>query len=498
MPNKHKIYFLVFAVFISSAWLFGAVNDAKGQWEWCPTMGCYSDQDANYCMDNPSYCNNAENVFCRYTGEATCSNPGGASYCGAQYECVQESPPPPPPPEVCGDPNATNYGGSLPCTYPPPPICQDSNASNYGGALPCQYPPPPPPPQTCQDSNASNYGGSLPCTYPPPPPTGNISVSSNLSTTWCLSGPDSFCGSGTSGYYPGHNIGGYTISMNAIGDYSVTVTPAQTQWLSNGGTIAFNIVYNANPVYAPSNLSVDNSVCSKLKLTWQDNSNNEDGFIITRSISSGAESEIARVGANQTTFTDTPPATDAPYYYVVKAYKNTPWQETASNEANGFNQSCVANLSNSNKTILKVNGLPYSSSTLVHDGDDLTFQIVISNAGPAAAQINKITDTFSPTLVNIRNLAVSGGNNGGITPINATTVQFNVTGNKTVGNPNWVVSFDATVRNPVPAASYEIISNTAAISYADGEGAKSFTVKFGPILYKTGQTPGLNFREVVP
>ncbi len=44
------------------------------------------------------------------------------------------------PPQVCTDPNATNYGGPLPCQYrQPPQVCTDPNATNYGGSLPCQY-----------------------------------------------------------------------------------------------------------------------------------------------------------------------------------------------------------------------------------------------------------------------------------------------------------------------------------------------------------------------
>ena len=42
--------------------------------------------------------------------------------------------------QVCEDPSASNYHGSLPCTYPPQ-VCKDTTATNYGGALPCKYPP---------------------------------------------------------------------------------------------------------------------------------------------------------------------------------------------------------------------------------------------------------------------------------------------------------------------------------------------------------------------
>jgi len=51
-------------------------------------------------------------------------------------------------------------------TTPTPQKCEDTIASNYGGSLPCTYLPVQ---QTCQDTTANNYGGVLPCTYPTTP-----------------------------------------------------------------------------------------------------------------------------------------------------------------------------------------------------------------------------------------------------------------------------------------------------------------------------------------
>jgi len=49
-----------------------------------------------------------------------------------------------PPPTICTDPTATNFGGSLPCTYPTPPptetLCTDTTATNFGQPLPCTFP----------------------------------------------------------------------------------------------------------------------------------------------------------------------------------------------------------------------------------------------------------------------------------------------------------------------------------------------------------------------
>jgi hypothetical protein len=72
---------------------------------------------------------------------------------------------------------------------------------------------------------------------------------------------------------------------------------------------------------APSNLiltSVPNLTSRRITLTWTDNSNNETGFIIERT-TSGDYTEVARVGANVTTYTDTG-VTVQTIYYRVRAY----------------------------------------------------------------------------------------------------------------------------------------------------------------------------------
>jgi len=288
--------------------------------------------------------------------------------------------------------------------------------------------------------------------------------------------------------------------MNAIGNYTAAVNPAQTQNLSNNATIAFNIAYTPTPVNAPSNLSVDNSICSQLRLTWQDNSGNEDGFIISRSTSSGAELEIARVGANQTTFTDIPPATDASYYYIVQAYRNSPQQASASNEVNGFNQSCTANFANTRKIITKVNGASYTGPTAINDGDTLTYQITLVNSGPANATINYICEYPSSNLINLRNLSVSGVGavNGGITassPSCGDSYRLNVSGTKNVAN-NWLITFDVTV-DTASADIQEVITNSMTVNYTDSS-TKNWS-RSGPnviVNSAKGKTPG--FIEVAP
>jgi hypothetical protein len=71
---------------------------------------------------------------------------------------------------------------------------------------------------------------------------------------------------------------------------------------------------------APSNLQATPNINPiSVKLTWTDNSLNEDGFVIERSSDSLNFTVIDSVGQNVTTYTDTVSSATT-YYYKVKAY----------------------------------------------------------------------------------------------------------------------------------------------------------------------------------
>ena len=102
------------------------------------------------CQDT-SATNYGGSLPCTYPAQV-CKDTSATNY-GGTLPCTY-------PAQVCKDTSATNYGGTLPCTYPAQ-VCKDTSATNYGGSLPCTYPA-----QVCKDTSATNYGGSLPCTYP--------------------------------------------------------------------------------------------------------------------------------------------------------------------------------------------------------------------------------------------------------------------------------------------------------------------------------------------
>ena len=77
---------------------------------------------------------------------------------------------------------------------------------------------------------------------------------------------------------------------------------------------------------APSNLTVvpqKKQDAKKLKLTWKDNSSDELGFIIARSLDGISFSLIDTVSPNITTYTDTGLIASTMYYYQVAAYNTT-------------------------------------------------------------------------------------------------------------------------------------------------------------------------------
>lgn len=73
---------------------------------------------------------------------------------------------------------------------------------------------------------------------------------------------------------------------------------------------------------APSNLSAVALSSSQIRLTWSDNSNNENAFKLYRSLNGKTFTEMARPGPNATSYTDTGLASGTTYYYRIRSYNH--------------------------------------------------------------------------------------------------------------------------------------------------------------------------------
>jgi hypothetical protein len=74
---------------------------------------------------------------------------------------------------------------------------------------------------------------------------------------------------------------------------------------------------------APSNLTASASVRGQISLTWTDNSNNEVGFRVYRSLDGNTWTLISTVGTNGTSFTDTGLTPGTTYFYRVRSFNGS-------------------------------------------------------------------------------------------------------------------------------------------------------------------------------
>lgn len=101
--------------------------------------------------------------------------------------------------------------------------------------------------------------------------------------------------------------------------YAVPTSPQQYSIVFNGALNA-PLTKTPPPPSMPSNLQAVAVSQTQINLTWSDNSSNEAGFNVERSLNgSGGWSQIARVGANVTAYQNEGLTCGTTYYYRVQA-----------------------------------------------------------------------------------------------------------------------------------------------------------------------------------
>ena len=95
-----------------------------------------------------------------------------------------------------------------------------------------------------------------------------------------------------------------THAYTSAGSYTVVLTVTHTSAASNSASTTAVVSAPVSPPLAPSGLSATLSK-TKVVLVWTDNSGNESGFKIERSSHGVTFTQIATVGANVTSYTNT-------------------------------------------------------------------------------------------------------------------------------------------------------------------------------------------------
>jgi len=307
-----------------------------------------------YSWTNNNICtvlsNNGESYSIRCSpisnGEATVTAGSETARCcfgaGFDAQCEEEETPTPPLDGVCGTANKTYPTGSTSYGY-------DSYCSP---GIPSATPNFPPPGNSvswfCGGINGGTTSGSCTASVPTLPMSGTLAPTNppglsscviasgastcNINFSWTTTNPisiSSVARNPSAGFNPPLANFGTNVPFAVPYDRATFFLYNNNTKLAESAVTASCISGTAwNQAYgrcmvpvpvAPSNLQASNATCGQIRLTWQDNSNNEQGFQIWRGTSQIVR-QYAGVEPNVTSYTDTNVNTFSSHNYIIVAY----------------------------------------------------------------------------------------------------------------------------------------------------------------------------------
>jgi hypothetical protein len=180
------------------------------------------------------------------------------------------------------------------------------------------------------DSDASNEASVTTELYPPSDLVATAKSTNQIDLTWTdnSSSEDGYKierRTGTEGFSQifttGPNVESFSDTGLAQGTtYEYQIRAYKAAVYSGYSNTASATTFTSEPPAAPSNLAATASSSSQIDLTWNDNSENEDGFKVERKTDTGGFTEIGMAGANITSFSDTGLNPETTYTYQLRAY----------------------------------------------------------------------------------------------------------------------------------------------------------------------------------
>lgn len=182
-------------------------------------------------------------------------------------------------------------------------------------------------------------------------------------------------------------VGANVTTYQNFGLIANTTYYYRVQAISGDGASAFTNTASAKtysapqPPSAPSKLTATGVSTSQINLTWQDNANNETGFVIERATAEdGPFSFVGSVGANITSFESTGLNANTRYYYKVRAINNDGTSGYSNTTSSTTLQVPVAPTAPSNLTASGVSTTQINLTWQDNSTSETNFEVYRSNA----------------------------------------------------------------------------------------------------------------------
>ncbi|HVG19011.1 MAG TPA: choice-of-anchor D domain-containing protein, partial [Blastocatellia bacterium] len=262
------------------------------------------------------------------------------------------------------------------------------------------------------------------------------------------------------------------------GDFTITVRPTV-----------------ARTPAAPTGLVARAVSSTQIDLSWADNSGDEQGFRIERSLNGSDFTEVATVNANVNTFSDTGLTPETTYFYRVLAFNNFGNSEPSNVAADTTPPSPVPTF-----PVISVSQSSINFGS-VRSTQTATRTITITNAGGSDLVVSNIINPLPPfSIVNrpATPFTIQPGQSRNLTVQFAPTSVQRFVGSFTIQSnaptaPNLTINLEG-IGTSAPVPNLEV--NQGGIDFPGGSGATSLELKNtgeGDLIIASIQSPGLPF-----
>nr|WP_144049974.1 fibronectin type III domain-containing protein [Halorubrum sp. C191] len=213
---------------------------------------------------------------------------------------------------------------------------------------------------------------------------------------------------------------------------------------------------------APSGTGLDTSTRGEVTVSWTDNSQNEDGYRMYRSQSDSGYTQVADLGANTTSYTDTGLEDGEEYWYYVEAY-------VGSKTASGASVSAVTPLPSASSLAAVESAQDEATASWSNEDNSSDGSIAVERSTDGFSSVTTVASGLSPSTTSYVDTTVEGTETYAYRIERSTdhATATSGTASVTINGPPW---FTADAEQPANGATGVSRSPTLAVEVNDPDG----------------------------